>query len=426
MKQKQVELNLLQALIACVVVIVATRMLGIPVVPNIALYLTFPLTVALWLWTMRRGVSKPDYLAVATVALAAICVLLDLWRSGGTLTMDYPKKLIMFAMTVIFLCVADRVQPGERLARFTQVLVDGLTVLMALMMLLADDRMHLINGKVTRYLTLGFSNPNPLAMLVTCMYMLTFCSLLKEQSVKQRYFRVAVLTAQIFILLGTRSRNGLLFSAVFTVAALAVLACEKVKNLTGITIKMHFRLWQAVAIAIFPMAFAVIYMAVVDAEWVEKLFSFMVSEGKGLNSRVKEWTPAFEAIKASPLFGAYYAISGGTGSSQMHNTHADTAASYGIPVMLLVSAILTFCIYQNGKTYGNKKSFLYMGAFCCAMLMGTFEAAFFSGGQGIYVFMAMFLILSKNVPDDEVDDGWYRVGQRLKQTTTSAIKRFKK
>ena len=385
MKQKQVELNLLQALVACVVVIVATRMLGIPVVPNIALYLTFPLTVALWLWTMRRGVSKPDYLAVVTVVLAAICVLLDLWRSGGTLTTDYPKKLIMFAMTVIFLCVADRVRTGEQLVRITQVAVDGLTVLMTLMLFLAYDRMHLIDGKVTRYLTLGFANPNPLAIFVTCMYMLTFCSLLKKQSTKQRYFRVAVLTAQIFILLGTRSRNGLMFSGLFTVAAFVVLWREKVKDLTGISIKMRFKLWQAVAIAVFPMVFAMIYMAVVNAEWVEKLFSFMISEGKGLDSRVKEWTPAFEAIKASPLIGAYYGVSGGTGSSQMHNTHADTAASYGIPVMLLVSAILAFSIYQNGKTYADKKSFLYMGAFCCAMLMGTFEAAFLSGIDIIYL-----------------------------------------
>ena len=88
--------------------------------------------------------------------------------------------------------------------------------------------------------------------------------------------------------------------------------------------------------------------------------------------------------------------------------------------------MLTHCIHQKGKEYTQKESFLYMGAFCCAMLVGTFEAAIFSGGQGIYVFVAILLIMSKNASDEEPDDGWYRVGQSVKRITASAAKCFKK
>lgn len=416
----------MQALVACVAGIIMARMLGFSVVAKVAFYATFPLTVALWIWTMRRGVTILDYLAVGTVALAAVCVLLDLWRSGGALSFAYLKKLAMFAMTLIFLCAADRCRPGAKLAQFVQIVVDVLTILMVVMLFLAYDQMFMIGGKISRYMTLGFSNPNSLSLFVTCMYMLTFCSFSRKQSSKQRSFRAAVLTAQIFILLGSRCRTGQMIAIAFTAAALCVLYRQKIHAVTGIAVKMHFRLWQAAVIAIFPMVFAVIYMIIVDAEWVQKLFSFVVSEGKGINSRVKEWTPAFDAIRYSPWIGAYYLISNGTGSSQLHNTHADTAASYGIPAMLLISVMLTLCIHQKGKKYNTVERFLYMGGFCCAMLMGTFEAAVFSGGLGIYIFAVIFLSLAKCEEDLPEDDGWYRIGQRLKQAGKRIFARGKK
>lgn len=406
MKQKRVELLLMQALVTCVAGIILARMLDISIISKIAFYMTFPLTVGLWIWTMRRGVSKLDYLAVLTVVLAAICVMLDLWRSQGTLTVAYPKKVAMFAITLIFLSTANRCRLDDRLVEYTQVLVDVLTVAMGVMLLLSHDRMHLINGVISRYITLGFSNPNSLSLFVTCMYMLTFCCLRRKQSVKFRYFHVAVLTAQIFILLGTHCRTGQMVTMLFTGVAMCVTYQQQIHRLTGFRVPMKINAWTACALALFPMVFAMIYMTVVDAEWVQKLFSFMVSEGKGIDSRVEQWTPAFEAILASPVIGAYHSISGGTGSSQLHNTHADTAASYGVPVMLLMSGILAICMYQRGKKYENTTRFLYMVAFCCAMLMGTFEAAVFSGGLGIYVFTIIFLVFAKSEETQEEDCGW--------------------
>ena len=406
MKQKKYEFCLMQGLVTCVAIIILARMLNLSAVSSAVFYMMFPLTVALWLVSMRRGVSKLDYMAVATVVLAAICVIVDLWRSQGTLTGGYAKKVAMFATTLIFLCAANRCRLDDKLVEYTQVLIDMLTVMMGVMLMLSHDRMHMIGGKVSRYITLGFSNPNSLSLFVTCMYMLTFCTLCKKQSHKVRNFHIAVLTAQIFILLGTHCRTGQMVTMLFTAMAFCVLYRKKIKSLVGITVPLKIHRWVAVSLALFPMVFAMIYMSVVGAEWVEKLFSFMISEGKGIDSRVEQWTPAFEAIVASPLIGAYYAISGGTGSSQLHNTHADTAASYGVPVMLLMSAILAICMYQRGKKYRSPIRFMYMLAFCCAMLMGTFEAAVFSGGLGIYVFTIIFLAFSKCEEAKDDDLGW--------------------
>ena len=415
MKQKKYEFCLMQGLVTCVAIIILARMLNLSAVASAMFYMTFPLTVALWIATMHRGVSKLDYLAVITTVLAAVCVLLDLWRSEGALFGAYPKKVAMFATTLIFLSAANRCRLDDKLVEYTQVLIDVLTVMMGLMLMLSHDRMHMIGGKVSRYITLGFSNPNSLSLFVTCMYMLTFCTLCKKQSHKERNFHIAVLTAQIFILLGTHCRTGQMVTLLFTGCALCVLYRQKIKALTGIRVPMRINRWVASGIAIFPMVFAVVYMSVVGAEWVEKLFSFMISEGKGIDSRVEQWTPAFEAILSSPLIGAYHAISGGTGSSQLHNTHADTAASYGIPVMLLMSGILAICMHQKGRRYKNPIRFLYMIAFCCAMLMGTFEAAVFSGGLGIYVFTVIFLAFSKCEETQGEDMGWNWILSRVRK-----------
>ncbi|MBP1576223.1 MAG: hypothetical protein J6A68_01695, partial [Oscillospiraceae bacterium] len=89
--------------------------------------------------------------------------------------------------------------------------------------------------------------------------------------------------------------------------------------------------------------------------------------------------------------------------SQMHNTHLDLAASYGIPVMVFFCLLLTFYLYQREKNYSDKKSFFFLLGFICALMLGIFEAALVSGGMGIYLFMGIFLLLANpNRAEDEV------------------------
>lgn len=395
MKQKDMELYLMEGLFLCVVGIIAAKMFGWGIVSSLLFTMTFPLTVLLWGWSLRTGLTKKGRLTIITAGLAAVCVLIDLVWNRGSFSFSYIKKLIMFIMTLLFLQAADKVRLDERLPQFIQMPVDGLTILMMIMYILQHKEMYKINGIVSRYLTFGFSNPNLPGMFLACLYMLTFCALLKEKERKGRIFHGVMLAMQLFFILATQSRNGLLNILLFTIVALCVIFRRQISEKIKFTFELRIGRWPAVIIAVFPIVFAVIYMALINMEWVQSVFGFMVSEGKKLNSRVKEWKPAFEVIKNSPLIGSYYNLSGGTGTSQMHSTHVDTAASYGIPVMLLMSGLLAGYIHQEGKTYENKINFLYMAAFCCAMLMGIFEAAVFSGGLGIYVFSVIFLALSK-------------------------------
>lgn len=417
MKQKNVNLILLQALFLCVSGIIVMKMFSIDRGSSLLFLLTFPLTGLLWLWNVRKGLQRTDLLMIILAALAAACVLIDLLINKGSLSFSYLRKLIMFIMTLLFLQSVNKIRPDWRLAEFLQVAVDILTVLMAFMFVAFHQRMYLINGIVSRYLTFGFGNPNALAMYLAPMFMLTFCTLMKRDGKpKVRLFRLAVLAAQGVFVLATQSRNALMMLMLFGVVALYVILQEKIEARTGRHIPLSYPSWLAWVIGLFPIIFAVLYMALIGTDWIGKIFGFMVTEGKELDSRVKEWSPAFEVIFKSPIIGSYFNISDGTGSSQMHSTHVDTAACYGIPVMLLMGFMQKIYIHQNGKVYRNKVNFLYMTAFCCSLLMGTFEAAVYSGGLGVYVFALIFLALSKTrrtKREPDVIYGWDWIGLQV-------------
>lgn len=395
MRRRNVNLRLLQLLLLCVAGIIVMRMFGAAAASSILFTMTFPLTCSLWLWNVRKGLKRQDYYMIGMAALTVFCVMVDLLLNGGTFSFSYVRKVIMFMMTLLYLQVMSKLRPDWRLEEFFQMLVDLLTLLMIVMLFLCWEDMHRINGVVSRYMTFGFDNPNMVAMYLAPMYMMTFCSQLKSGNSKVVLFRRCLLLVQVALILGTQSRNALLVIVLFTAVALVVLSRGKIHQITGIRITLRYGRLLSWMIALFPIAFAVLYMVLIDSEWVSKLFGFMVSEGKDLDSRVKEWAPAFAVILKSPLIGSYYGISGGTGSSQMHNTHVDTAACYGIPVMLIMCYMQKCYIFQGGKKYKYKGNFLYMAAFCCSLLMGTFEAAIYSGGLGIYVFALIFLALSR-------------------------------
>jgi hypothetical protein len=65
-----------------------------------------------------------------------------------------------------------------------------------------------------------------------------------------------------------------------------------------------------------------------------------------------------------------------------------------VPVLVLVCVLLFIYIYQRGRRYSDKGQYMYIMAFCCALLLGMGEAAVFAGGMGIYIFAGSFLLLA--------------------------------
>ena len=104
------------------------------------------------------------------------------------------------------------------------------------------------------------------------------------------------------------------------------------------------------------------------------------------------WLRALRLWLSSPIFGAYAQASGGSGSSQFHNTHLDILVSYGPIVLCIVCFALYSLIYMSGKRQ-SRQQFLFTIGFTCEIILGVGEAAIFSGGLGVYLYAGTFLLL---------------------------------
>lgn len=386
MQAKKIDVLLLKLLLLSTAGIIVTQTLEMDSYTSAFFLMTFPLTVLLWLRSIRKRIVGTDILMMAAVIIAGVSVLIDLIVSDGTPSFAYMKKLIMFAMSVMFLQTAYKFQIGKKMVRYIDRLADMLTLFLIFMYFADNSTMHLLNGYVTRYLTFRFDNPNITGLFLTCLYMLEMYRLFARE---RWYFKMVHIIMAAFLawfILETQSRNCLLVIAVFTAICfwLEFRSRRKLRITKG---------WARI-IAWFPLIFVAGYMLLIYTPWIQNVFSFLVDVGKSLDSRMKIWTKAIENIWISPLFGRYYSVSEGTGTAQLHNTHLDIAVSYGIPVLLIVCSLLSRYLYQGGRYYDDKMSFSYILSFSCAIMLGVGEAALFSGGLGIYVFVGLFLMLS--------------------------------
>lgn len=362
--------------------IIMGQLLAMPGLTSALFYTTFIVTLLLWLFTAVEGMDRIDALALMIVALALINVLLNGLLCGSSLSFQYLKKYIIFSCTVLFFCVAEKMKIDRETKKFLRVIYLFLGVILLLFYLTRNRQMHLYNDRVTQYLTFRFTNPNLTALFLSCMIMF----MVKEASCEKRIWgKVLYLAAagiEVFFLIQTQSRNAILAISIFLVLMLFLRLRHRAHR--------KISKWALCFISVFPLLFALLYMRFINSPKLISLFAFFAGEGKNLNSRMKIWRPAFEAFRESPILGAYYQVSKGTGTAQLHNTHVDILATYGILAFILICIYLyhLMCRVQNK----NEDQSISLWAFVCTTLLGVGEAALFSGGLGIYLFAGLFLV----------------------------------
>lgn len=394
MELRRWERGLLKALYLIEAGIVAAQVLGQGSLTSVLFLLTFPVTVLLWLGTVRSTVSRMDLLMLGTAALAVLNVLINASAAGAQLSFSYLKKVIIFIMSLLFLQTAYRARITGELACFIGRVVDVLTVFLIFMFFWQNAQMHLLNGFVTVYLTFRFSNPNLTSLFLASMYMIQMRALVVPGSLGGKLFHIVLAVFLAFFVVQTQSRNSLLVLAFFTAAAVWLVIRKKRR--------FRVRYGLAAAVAVFPAVFAIMYSLLVSSKRIQQMFSFLVGEGKKLNSRVAIWEPAWNHLRSSPVIGAYYQGSNGTGQFQLHNTHLDVAVSYGVPVLILLCILLTVWLHQEERDDSGTDQFVSMLGFACAVMLGMGEAALFSGGLGIYIFMGSLLLLSNREPQSRI------------------------
>lgn len=279
-----------------------------------------------------RQQKKFEVRPLLLIAVAVINVLANgLISSDANLEFDYFKKVIMFSAFVLMLYFSEEdLVSGEAIN-----IVKSIPVACALLLVVS----YFFLGNTTRYaggVTLGFSNPNFTGMWLLHLTIYTLLFVIDEE----KHFLIRIFSGILFVfvvwlIFQTKTRSCLIGIVFFFALCLIGKVFGKYIARNPIVI---------IAVIIAPILLVALYHYLLNASWFLKLFSALVSEGKGLDSRLAVWDPAIKLLKSNFILGDYSGISNGTGKSQLHNTHLDVICSYGIvPFMLFLSLLNSVC-----------------------------------------------------------------------------------
>lgn len=321
-----------------------------------------------------------------SIVLAVLCmfsVTLNGLQEAGSMNFDYFKKVIMFCCFMFLVYYSS-----EETKSFSNIPIKMIEIFPVIAgSYLAFSYYYLGNTEeLARGITLGFTNPNFTGMWLLHFFLYGVLFVLKAfyGGCKLRLLYIPVLVVIYNLIPETGARSCLIgVISFFLIIVLKPVIAEKPKL-------------YAILIAIFPLALAIFYLTVVDKEWFQEFFAFMVSKGKNLDSRNEIWHEAFKYFGEHPFLGNYSGSTGGTGQGQMHNTHVDVLASYGIFAFVIFIKML----YDRLVLVCQKISSLYQtaafAAFCAVIVTGSFEAAMVSGAMGLNLLTVAFLLLAQS------------------------------
>lgn len=390
MRLTRLDTFLIRVLYAMAALIVILQVLNQNALVSVVFYASFVVVLALWLSAVCRKMELLDALVLAAIALALIHVLINAIAANAGLSFQYLKKYIIFAVTLLLFSAADKLRISAAVGRWINGVMTLDSIAMSLTFFWKGQQLYEMHGIISNYLTFHFTNPNLAGLFLFCLAVYQFALLLYGRDLKRRLLHGVLFGFMTFFMLKTQSRNAILALAVFLVMAIPMFRSNK----RTVAVKK----WVCAFIAIWPLLFAGLYMQLYGNNAVSRMLSFVVSEGKLLDSRVKMWRFAMQWYKTSPVVGAYNQITEGLGAGQMHNTHIDILAAYGPAVLVLVCVIL-YMLMRRGAANATRHP-LYVVAFMCTIVMGMGEAALFGGSLGLYIFAVGFLLLS-NMQQEE-------------------------
>ena len=388
----QIEKVLIKVMYCFAAGIVMLQVLGVGAAVSGLFSFTFFLVALLWISAARRQITTNDLLAMGVIFLAVVHVFLNAWSNDASLSFSYLKKVIMFSTSVLYIVTVSKLRVDRELAEFLSKVNVVLVLYLIGFFFLQNRSMHLLNGYVSRYLTFRFTNPNLAGLFLTCIALHEGTRIQRANQRKEKVILLGMFAVLCYFIVLTESRSALLATAFFVF--LGVFFAFR-----GNTIR-KMPDWLLAVVAIFPLAFAIIYLSFANSSWLNQTFSFLVNEGKALTNRVEIWQRAFRAFAQSPILGAYSQLSNKTGNFQMHNTHVDILSSYGISVLIGVCVLLYRSMALKNTVITSQVSSLSLIAFIGSLMLGIGEAALFSGGIGIYLFVCEFLLLANPLSEE--------------------------
>lgn len=343
---------------------------------------TFLLTVLAYI----RAFNRIPLAMHGLILITLITVLINSTLSGiGDL--NYYRKVIIFITSILWLVSCA----STSISRQTMKCLLLANILISILYILFADKGLTFNVYST-LLTYNFSNPNLAGMFIAnsilylCLtYIATPHIIHKKLLVRiSKYSIIAIIAAVISYLFLTGNRSSVMVIILFGVLLLIDYIFKG---------KRWLNKWGCLFIAMAPIIFVFIYANFATEVTTDVSFGMDV-EGKTATSRNSVWNPILNNLFHYFWYGDYFGLGGYSGMSQMHNTHMDVFASYGIIPLILFITILykVLCIsaYRSHTRLQRYALYAFIGTFA----NHCFEAAFVSGSEGLYIFTGGFLLFT--------------------------------
>lgn len=339
--------------------------------------------IVLFLGFSIQILKRPKFNSLHMLALVlAIIAFYNVSARSGMMNFNYYNKLTIFLCSVFIIPFLSTIEVNKRLVNW----IIGINLCIAS----TYPVMYYLFGKsvyLGKLLTINFSNPNLLAMYL--LHSILYCAMamyyFKGRISRSFIFALLVILLQLNYATGARST---MISFGFFIGFIVVNFI--MKKDVKVSSKLSF------IILLLPLLIAIAYLSLEESGLLEKYLYFLdFGDGKAVDSRVAVWQYAIDIFKEFPITGNYYRISGGEGMSQMHNTHIDILASYGIVPFVLFIILLHKFIKKIIPIARSNFARMSLFAFYVVFFEGTFEAALVSGGVGLYIMSFGFLLLAK-------------------------------
>lgn len=383
----------MQYMLCCLMVILV--ILNQTAIYSALFMVSFVVVLAMLFFNMDRYTTSEFALLVAVVILPFINVCINGFVNidKSNISFNYFKKYIMYCAAIIYISLCSKICLNTQTRKFFKILTIILSCSVIFLFFIKGDELYIYKGRKTDYLVFNFGNPNTAGIYLTAMALTVLSVTSYINGAIKKAIVIVIGLFLCYLVTLTKCRN----------AEIVIMMFFIVKLFYGF--KNHFAKrrifprWIIICVVFAPILFAVIYMSLIDNETVVEALKFLSSEGKGVDSREKIWRAAFAFFDNSPIFGAYSEISGGGGRSQMHNSHVDVLASYGIlPFFLMLFYLSEILLHVNSEIKLSKQITFFI-AFICMILIGCCEAVLFSGGI-LYIFAGCFLANIKQSDKD--------------------------
>ena len=334
---------------------------------------------------MRFFISKCKSRTLLFIIII-LCIILSFSHvallAPSTVTNEYYTKVVLFSISLMngFYFLNSRINQSNLTFIFISHIVVSFFYL-----IFYNKGFSVFEGELL--LTLNFSNPNTTGAFIvnTILYLLIF---ILSHGLNNKFlsffikFLCGCLVIGLFMLLQLTGCRSALLALIFFIIACFIDVCISDKIFKKKSVLLLFSIWAFV--------FAMVYLSLKGDFNIGDFAN--ETAGKTSATRLRVWTDAIECINNNIFCGDYNKVFQNP-LKQMHNTHLDIFASYGLIPFLLFIVYLYKLLRKSASHTTNLMSRSALYAFMSCLILGIFEAGLVSGSTGLQVYTYGFLLI---------------------------------